>query len=144
MIKYVTLFGPIFGSIITVTSTTLNHVFHDCSVWIEQKRYFRCKLLEGLFSEIINILGHIFSFLVIKSDPGLRLTWNWHHSMRNFEPDPFMRSRRSRNGQNKHKTAFSNKKLIFVEVGPYTHTQALSQARPWAGPKALIMGIGRE
>ena len=47
-----------------------------------------------------------------------------YHSTRNFEPDPFLRSRRSQIDQNRPKTAFFIKKSIFGEVGPYTHTQA--------------------
>ena len=36
------------------------------------------------------------------------------------------------------KSAIFNKHAIFMDLGPYTHTQALSQARPWAGPKAFF------
>ena len=64
------------------------------------------------------------------------------HSTRNFEPDPFLRSRRSRNAQNWPESAFFNKKCIFVEVGPFQNTFNFSQARPWAGPKASQARLG--
>ena len=35
------------------------------------------------------------------------------YPMQNFEPDPFLRSRRSRNGQNRAKTQFFAKKYVF-------------------------------
>ena len=41
-------------------------------------------------------------------------TSRYHHFNRNFEPDPFLRSRRSQNGQNRAKNAFVDKKLIFL------------------------------
>ena len=56
------------------------------------------------------------------------------YPMQNFEPDPFLRSRRPQNDQNRPKNQFFNKKSIFVEVGPYTHTQAWSQPRPRPRP----------
>ena len=66
-------------------------------------------------------------------------TSGYHQNDRNFEPDPFLRSRRSEMNQKWHKTTFFNKKSIFVEVGPCQNTFNLSQARPWAGPKANVV-----
>ena len=57
-------------------------------------------------------------------------TSRYHHFERNFELDQILMSRSSRNDQNRPKTAFFNKKSIFVEVHPWP------KARPKAWPKA--------
>ena len=60
--------------------------------------------------------------------------------MQNFEPDPFLRSRRPQNDQNRSKTVFFNKKLIFVEVGPSSMLR-LSVRPGLAGPGPARPGL---
>ena len=75
-------------------------------------------------------------------------TSRYHQNDRNFEPDPFLRSRRSKNGQNWPKTMFFNKKSIFVRSAPIRLSRPppprTGLPRPgWARPGHSRIGLAK-
>ena len=70
-------------------------------------------------------------------------TSQYHHFNWNFEPDPFFRSRRLQNGQNRPETAFFNKKLIFVESAPVRILSIYRRPGLGPGPRPFLFHFNR-